>query len=168
MDANNERAAWALENIGNQLLALNEWLARYGETRLDPPLPSPGIHLIKFRELTAAEREYGKALAEELQAERDAEVRRTLLQWMRADLPVREVYCPVVPDRDTSWFLQIMADVGWLERAPDGKGSVYVPVKVLKVQFLGSEDDEEASVRLCRFFDGRVFDCKLIVQPTGE
>ena len=60
MDEQMERIADALANVETQLFALNEWLVRYGQ-RLEPPVESPGIHLVRVRRLTKEEVKYGGA-----------------------------------------------------------------------------------------------------------
>lgn len=168
MDANNERAAWALENIGNQLLALNEWLARYGETRLDPPLPSPGIHLIKFRELTAKEREYGQSLAVELERERRAEVLLTLLY---CDSSFHTVICPKFPKEGEGYIIEVDdkdPGVGYMRRQPDGRARQFVGATVGQVKLENPDDDYVGWIWMRRFYDGKLFDCKLIVSNWGE
>ena len=61
MDEQMERIADALANVETQLFALNEWLVRYGQ-RLEPPVESPGIHLVRVRRLTKEEVKYGESL----------------------------------------------------------------------------------------------------------
>ena len=168
MDANNERAAWALENIEHQLLALNEWLARYGETRLDPPLPSPGIHLVKFREPTEKEREYGKSLAEELERERRAEVLRTLLH---CDSAFHTLTCAKIPEEGEGYIIEVDDEdpgVGYMGRQPDGRARQFVGATVGRVKLENPDDDYVGWIWLRRFYDGKVFDCKLIVSGRGE
>ncbi len=168
MGKQSKRIAQALENIEHQLLALNEWLARYGETRLDPPLASPGIHLVKFREPTAAERAYGQSLAEEMERERRAEVLRTLLY---CDSALDVVTCASVPEEGSGWIIEVDDEeprVGYMGRQPDGRAHQFFAATVAQVKLEDPDDEHGGWIWLRRFYDGKVFSCKLIVSDWGE
>lgn len=163
-----ERIADALENIENQLFGLNEWLTRYGETRLDPPLPSPGIHLVHIRSQWSEE---VLAHGRELAAGWDAAQRAGAVNMLLHCEPMfREVRCDVMPAEGSGWIIEVNerdSGIGYMRQTSDGFSRQMVGATVGRVR-LSPADHSTWWIWLRRFYDGKVFDCKLVVAEEGE
>ena len=174
-EGDSNRMAGALVNIEHQLLALSEGLTRYGEQHLGPPLPSPGILLVKFREPTEKEVVYGKSLVpmvEEL--DRGEIARQVLWRVLRDDppWPLERVECSIVPAVGVTWLIVREGDVGYMvldTKALSGEVLEYefVLATVLRVEFLDPDKEGVGWIELRRISDSQALSYKLVVTGLG-
>ena len=158
---------YQLSSIENQLFALNEWLVRYGR-RLEPAVESPGIHLVRFgRELTEAALAHGQELAAGWDAAQRAGAVNML---MHCEPMFREVICDVVPAEGSGWIIEVDgtdAGIGYMRQESDGWARQMVGATVGRVR-LSPADHRTWWIWLRRFYDGKVFNCKLVVAEEEE